>query len=240
MSTQSIHTHTNEDLEFNLTTKVLRNMYGAVKTDALPYILKHMDDYGINNKKRMASFLASCFIMSCGFRRNAEKFDYCAARLAKEYPDKVTNIAMAKSVMRGGEQEVANLIYSNVGGNGNIDSNDGWSYKARSALQFRGRDNYTVVSDSTGIDCLNNPEMLESDENYIVSAMAIWQHRGLNEAADQLKFESSYELDAKRTNSGTKNYRSNSCAVKIRKKLDGNTSNLTDFCNFVEMGMLYL
>lgn len=226
--------------DFKLSTKSMKSMYGAVKTDVLPFIEKHMMEYNIDNKKRMSAFLASCFILSCGFRRGAERFSMSACRLIKEHPDKVTNIAMAKKVVKCGDREVANLIYSFTHGNGGIDSDDGWSYRARTPLQFKGRCLYTIVANRTKIDCLNHPELLDDLENSVIAAMAIWEHFKYNDIVDKIKFSSSFELDGKVSVTGIKNYRSNSQVVKLRKKLDGNTSQLMDFCNFIESGMLYL
>lgn len=228
------------NLDFKLTTKALRYMYGSVKTDAMPFIEKHMLEYGINNKKRMSLFLASCFIMSCGFRRVAEKFTITACRLIKEYPDKISNADVAKRVVRCGDREVANLIYSFQFGNGGIDSDDGWLYRARTPMQFRGRDLYTIVQQRTGLDCIENPDTLNDLENSVIAAMAIWEHLKYNEVADKLQFESAYQLQVKTNNNNTRNYRSNRGALNARKKLDGNTSGLIDFCTFIEMGMLYL
>lgn len=228
------------NIDFKLTALAMRNMYGAVKTDALPFIEKHMLDYGINTKKRMALFLASCFIMSCGFRRGTESINYSACRLLKEYPERVTNLNMAKKVVKCGEQEVANLIYSFVNGNGGIDSGDGWAYRARGPLQTRGRRLYTIIKHRTNLDCIATPEILDTLENSIIAAMAIWEYNDYNTIADNIKYSSSTELETKETKTGNKDYRSNRSMLNIRKKLDGTTTSFTDYCNFVEAGMKYL
>lgn len=224
---------------FELTTLAMRNIYGATKTDALPYILKHMHTYEINNKRRMAAFLAACFIMSCGFRRKVENYNFTADRLFKEC-EKVDSIALARRLIRNGEEEIANYLFSFEAGNGGIDSGDGWAYRARTPLQFRGRDAYTYVSQISGIDCVNNPSLLEEEENSIIAAMIAWQSAGYNKMADKLKFSNDTELQTSLSKNGTKNYRSNSVAVAMKKKLSGNTTMLLDFCEFIERGMKHL
>lgn len=229
------------ELDFKLSTKTLMNIYGVVKTDSIPYIESHMLEYGINTKQRMAVFLAACFSMSCGFRRGAEKITLSAARLLKEYPDKVSNMKMAKNIVRCGEQEIANIIYSSIMGNGDINSNDGWQYRARTPLQFRGRLNYQMVSDRSGIDCISHPELLDAPENAMIAAMCYWQEHGFNKLADKLKFENLFELEVTlNKNTNTRNYRSNKGVTYIKKKISSDTSNLLDFCEFIERGMLYL
>lgn len=228
------------DLEcFELTTLAMKNMYSATKTDALPFILKHMDTYEINTKTRMAAFLSACFIMSCGFRRKVEHYKFTADRLFKEC-HKVDSIALARRLIRNGEEEIANYLFSFESGNGGIDSGDGWNYRARSALQFRGRELYTLVRDTSGIDCVNNPALLEDEENAIVASMVYWQTEGYNQLADKLKFTPEFELQTSINKNGAKNYRSNAVALKMKKKLSGDTTMLLDFCEFIENGMKYL
>ena len=224
---------------FKLTTLAMKNMYGATKTEALPFILKHMDKYEINTKTRMATFLSACFIMSCGFRRKVEHYSFTADRLFKEC-DKVDSIELARRLIRNGEEEIANYLFSFEHGNGGIDSGDGWMYRARTPLQFRGRDAYAYIHNMTGIDCIENPMLLEEEENAVIAAMVYWQASGYNQLSDKLKFESKTSLKTTLCKNGAKNYRSNSMAVNIKKKLSGDTTMLLDFCEFIESGMKYL
>lgn len=235
-----IETQSNDKVDFKLSTKAFRNIYSATTTDVIPFIEKHMQTYGINTKRRMSVFLSACFIMSVGFRRCAEGYNISPCRLFKEY-DKVDSYKLATQLVRNGEREIANFLFSFELGNGGIDSNDGWMFRARTPLQFRGRDLYQAISDRTGIDCINNPELLEDPENSIIAAMAFWQTKGYNELTDKLKFANAFELTTRaRKNSDTKDYRSNSMALTMKKKLTNDSASLVDFCEFIEMGMLYL
>jgi putative chitinase len=227
-------------IDFKLTTKTLRNIYSAVNTDVIPFIEKHMVEYDITTKRRMSAFIASCILLSCGLRRGAETIKMSPGDLTRAYPDKISNISMAKKMVRCGEREVANVIYSYTDGNGGINSDDGWMYRARTPLQFRGRYLYTIVATRSGLDCLNYPELLDDLENSIIAAMAIWEHYNYNAIVDKIRFTTTHELYTNSTSQNTKNYRTNGYVVKLRKKLDGNTTNLINFCNYIETGMLYL
>lgn len=228
-------------LNFKLSTKAFKNIYGVVKTEAIPHIEKHMLTYDINTKQRMAVFLAACFSMSCGFRRGAEKINLSSDRLLKDYPDKVSNMKMAKNIVRCGEREIANIIYSHTHGNGDINSDDGWQYRARTPLQFRGRNSYQLVTDHCDLDCIGNPELLDDEENAIIAAMCYWKENGFNKLADRLKFENLFELEVTlHKNTKTRNYRSNKGVIYLKKKISSDTTNLLDFCEFIERGMLYL
>lgn len=232
--------HVNMEVDFKLTTKTFKNIYSITKTDVIPHIEKHMLDYEINTKQRMAVFLAACFIRSSGFRRKTETFNLTPCRLYKEN-ERVESYELAKRLTRIGEQEVANFLYSFTDGNGGIDSNDGWNFRSRTPLQFKGRDNYQLVGDKSGLNCVENPEELDDEENAIIAAMAYWNINGFNKMADKLKFDGSWELDVSLSKvTKQKNYRSNRCAVAIKKKISNDTTQLIDFCEFIERGMLYL
>lgn len=232
--------HVNMEVDFKLTTKAFKNIYSITKTDAIPHIEKHMLTYAINTKQRMAVFLAACFLQSAGFRRSTESFNLTPCRLYKEN-ERVESYELAKRLTRIGEKEVANFLYSFKDGNGGIDSNDGWNFRCRTPLQFRGRDNYQAVAELSGLDCIVNPDILDDEENSVIAAMAYWQLNDYNKLADKLIFDDSGELVVSlHKTTKTKNYRSNRGAVYIKKKISNDTTQLIDFCGFIERAMRYL
>lgn len=72
---------------------------------------------------------------------------------------------------------------------GNTEPGDGIRYKGRGLIQITGRANYQAVGEALGIDCLNDPSLLEQPENACRSAGYFWSSRRLNELADRGEFE---------------------------------------------------
>jgi len=63
---------------------------------------------------------------------------------------------------------------------GNIYPGDGVKYKGRGLIQITGRDNYTKAAKALGVDCVNNPELLEQPKWAVKSACWWWNNAGLN------------------------------------------------------------
>ena len=71
---------------------------------------------------------------------------------------------------------------------GNVQKGDGVKYKGRGLIQITGRSNYAQISKATGIDFLNNPQLLQIAENAVMSACWWWDSRNLNVLADAYQF----------------------------------------------------
>ena len=70
-------------------------------------------------------------------------------------------------------------------GNGNQDSEDGYKYRGGGYIQGTGKDFYSNLSKATGIDFVNNPDLILIEENAITAALWFWKIHGLNELADK-------------------------------------------------------
>ncbi len=68
---------------------------------------------------------------------------------------------------------------------GNLQPGDGAKFKGRGYIQVTGRYNYTILSKDTGIDFLNNPDLLAQEVNAIVSACWFWNKNKINDLADK-------------------------------------------------------
>lgn len=85
---------------------------------------------------------------------------------------------------------------------GNTRPGDGFKYRGRGLIQITGRANYMKAAARLGIDCVEHPEILEQPEYAAMSAADFWEHHGLNELADEGKFE----LITRRINGGMNGY----------------------------------
>lgn len=86
------------------------------------------------------------------------------------------------------EEIASGLAYEGRKDLGNIEAGDGEKYKGRGLIQLTGRTNYSVASSITGIDFIENPELLSEPDNATRVSCWWWQSKGLNELADKGDF----------------------------------------------------
>lgn len=68
---------------------------------------------------------------------------------------------------------------------GNTQKGDGVRYKGRGIFQLTGRANYRTIGAKIGMDLENNPELAESPEVSVLTALEYWKSRGLSAFADK-------------------------------------------------------
>lgn len=68
---------------------------------------------------------------------------------------------------------------------GNVNKGDGVRYKGRGIFQLTGRANYRRIGDLIGEDLEHNPDLAESPEISVLTALEYWKSRGLNAFADK-------------------------------------------------------
>lgn len=228
--------------EYNLTYENLKKAYPKVNPNAIPFILKYAPVYGINTKKQMCSFLATCIIESNGFNAKRESFAYSPTRLLQVFPrSRIPNLNFATNLVAKGQKEIANHLYNGRMGN-RLGTDDGWRYRGNSWIQLTGRDNHYAMQRLTGIPVGDNPELLEIIENACIVTMAWWKANGLNEKSELINvYSDGYTLntlDARGRE--TKNYKFNTGAVAVRKAVNGGLNGFDDFCRILEKCFKYL
>jgi len=115
-----------------------------------------LNGYHINTPLRLAHFLAQIDHESGGFK-------YLTELGNKAYFDKYE-----------GRKDL-----------GNTEVGDGFRFRGRGYIQVTGRYNYLALSKDTGIDFVNNPDLLATEVNAILSACWFWSKKGLNALADK-------------------------------------------------------
>ena len=139
---------------------------------------------GIDSKERVNMFLAQCGHESGGFSRFTEGLNYSAKGLRATFPKYFPDDATALKYERQ-KEKIANRVYANRMGNGPESSGDGWKYRGRGMIMTTGKDNYNEFSKYSGIDAVNNPDVLSSDMSVAIkSAIWFWNKNGLNKFAD--------------------------------------------------------
>jgi putative chitinase len=137
-----------------LTKKLITTLPKQV-LDELPSVI---DTFKINNPLVLSHFLAQCAHESANFKYVRENLNYSAQGLLKTFPryfsKDTAEIAARKPEL------IANIVYSNRGGNGDRQSGHGWLYRGRGYLQLTLRDNYKSFGEYLGVDLLANPDLV--------------------------------------------------------------------------------
>jgi putative chitinase len=136
----------------------------------------------INTPLRLAHFFAQLHHES-NLRPIEENLNYSFKGLLKVFKKHFPTEEMARLYERKPER-IANRVYANRMENGNESSGDGWKYRGRGFIQITGKQNYRMLTADTGIDYLNNPDLLLTEADSMISALWYWSRNGLNRFAD--------------------------------------------------------
>ena len=151
-----------------------------------PHLTGLMPKYGMDTPLRQRHFLAQLLHESGWFQYVRENLNYSAEGLLKIFPKYFSSISLARQYERQPEK-IANQVYGNRLGNGNVASGDGWRFIGRGLIQITGRFNYENVSQALFVDLrlLDKPSLLEEPQYAVESACYFWKSNNLNALADE-------------------------------------------------------
>jgi putative chitinase len=141
-----------------------------------------LNNYYVNTPLRLAHFFAQLEHES-NLKPIAENLNYSAKALRRVFKKYFQSNEIAECYARKPER-IANRVYANRMMNGNEMSGDGWRYRGRGFIQITGKANYLVLSKDTGIDYLNNPDLLLNEADSMISALWFWNKNNINKYAD--------------------------------------------------------
>ena len=129
-----------------------------------------------DNMPRMGSrsrahFVSQVLHESGGLRYLAENLNYSAERLCAVWPKRFPNADRARPYAHDPEK-LANYVYA--GRMGNTEPGDGWKYFGRGLIQITGRSNYALMQELTGLQTLDDPDLLCEPGPALLSAVAWW------------------------------------------------------------------
>lgn len=137
----------------------------------------------VNTPLRLAHFFAQLEHES-NLKPVEENLNYSASALKRVFKKYFPNDTMLNFYARKPEK-IANRVYADRMENGNEASGDGYKYRGRGFIQITGKANYRMLTEDTGIDYLNNPELLLTEADSMISALWFWKKNNLNKYADQ-------------------------------------------------------
>jgi len=141
-----------------------------------------LEKYRINTPLRKAHFFGQLAEES-HLTPIVENLNYSAKRLVEIFPKYFPNLLEANKYAYKPIQ-IANKIYANRMSNGNQASGDGYKFRGRGFIQLTGRLNYTNLSRDTGIDYINNPDLLLNEADSMIAALWYWSKANCNKYAD--------------------------------------------------------
>jgi putative chitinase len=128
--------------------------------------------YGITDTNPFQMFLANVIQESGEFAHKEENMNYRAQTLMKVWPSRFKTLATA-NLYAGNPQKLANLVYANRMGNGDVTSGDGWLFKGGGFIGLTGRTLYTAYAKYIGMDIKAASDLIRSDDRYALDS-ACW------------------------------------------------------------------
>ncbi|MDB5192792.1 MAG: hypothetical protein JWQ96_2355 [Segetibacter sp.] len=172
-----------------LDDKVLEgmNINPACRSKVIEYTNEYAAKYDLQTPLRLAHFLAQVCHESSGFKTLQEGLNYSSAdRLKAVWPKRFSDPKFAAQFVKNPER-LANFVYANRNGNGDVTSGDGYKFRGRGPIQVTGRANYSLISKKIFNDdtLVQNPDLLLDIKYGLQSAFIFWQDRKCNNCADK-------------------------------------------------------
>ena len=170
-----------------ITSDILTKIFPKTKKTIIDSFVQPLNDamskYAIDTRLRKVHFLAQIGHESGGLNFTMENLNYSADGLMKIFP-KYFNTESAASHAKN-PQMIANRVYSNRMGNGDVASNEGWMYRGRGLIQLTGKANYSLYSIALKKTVADVIAFLETPVGAADSAAWFWDNHKLNQAADK-------------------------------------------------------
>lgn len=160
-----------------------------------------MQKFGIENRLRLAHFLAQTAHESGNFKHTVENMNYSADGLLKIFPKYFKDKATAEMYARKPEM-IGSRVYANRMGNGDEASKEGFKFRGRGYIQLTGKDNYKQFSDFIGEDCIANPDLVAT-KYPLTSAAFFFNKNGIWALCDKGATKNEIVAVTKRVNGGT-------------------------------------
>jgi putative chitinase len=136
----------------------IEKLKGHIPDTVIAQIPGVVEKFEINTPLRLAHFLAQTGHESGGFKAVTENLNYGAAGLQSIFKKYFTAESAVEYARK--PEKIANVVYANRMGNGNQASGEGFKFRGRGYLQITGKSNYSALTKDTGIDFLENPDLI--------------------------------------------------------------------------------
>jgi putative chitinase len=167
----------------DLLTKLAQSGSAALIAALAPPLDEYLDPGDINTPLRKAHFLAQTCFESGEFNTMTENLNYSAGTIRKVFATR-SNIASRADSLAHNPAALGAAAYAGVNGNGPEMTGDGAHYRGRGLVMLTGRANYALYGTKLGLALVANPNLAADPINAVRIAIAYWNDRGCNAAAD--------------------------------------------------------
>lgn len=158
----------------------------AVAALHAPHLAEAAARFGINTQRRVAAFLGQVLHESLALTRLEEDLDYRdPARIVAVFGVLRTGGEPGAAALVRNPQRLANVVYANRYGNGDVASGDGWRYRGRGAGHLTFRHNYRDAGRALGRPYEAEPDLVAQPPDAAMSFAWYWHTRQCNTAADR-------------------------------------------------------
>jgi putative chitinase len=107
----------------------------------------------------------------CGVGRDVvENLNYTASRMMQVWPSRFKTLEAAQPYAKN-PKALANKVYNGRMGN-RVGSDDGYNFRGRGGSQTTGREGYERLAKATGLDVVNNPDLVLEPQFFLLCAVA--------------------------------------------------------------------
>jgi putative chitinase len=100
------------------------------------------------------------------------------------FPSRFATLGTAERYA-GRPEDLANLVYEGVNGNGPLGSGDGWRFRGRGFIQLTGRANYARAAQRLALPLVDEPDRAAQPSVAALVAADFWARLDLNRQADR-------------------------------------------------------
>ncbi len=126
--------------------------------------------YGLNDDRTIAHAMAQ-FSLECGAGLTmVENLNYSEQGLLATFPSHFTG-TMAATYAHN-PRMIADVAYGGRMGNAPPPSDDGWNFRGRGLSQVTGRSGYQRLAATTGLDLVNNPDIVTDPQHALECGVA--------------------------------------------------------------------
>lgn len=135
---------------------------------------------GFDSPELVACLLGQSALESTRFTRTEEGLTYTTqAQLARTF-SRIRGLPDSEQTkyLRN-PQGLANFVYSNNLGNGDVASGDGWKYRGRGYIQLTFKSNYDAIGQIVGRPYVDQPDLVKDPSDAALAAVGFFISRGI-------------------------------------------------------------